>query len=107
MNTPEQDAIAAATRLLESIGTITNPNEDYPIYRVYPIVFRDAVQVCTQVLSYVPRIQELNRELSPSPCGEWGHLMVHNHLSPAGDIVCDFCSRVVSIPRFFKRKVAQ
>jgi len=38
MNTPEQDAIAAATRLLESVGTITNPNEDYPIYRLYPVV---------------------------------------------------------------------
>lgn len=94
MNTPEQDAIAAATRLLESVGTITNPNEDYPIYRLYPIVFRDTVQVCTQVISYVTQIKELTREIEPSQCGEWGHLMVHNHISPSGEVVCDLCARV-------------
>ena len=94
MSNELRDAIAPATRLLESVGTIQKPNEDYPIYRLYPIVFRDAVTVSYQAISYAKRIAELTREVEKSPCDEWGHLMIHNHVSPEGEIVCDFCARV-------------
>lgn len=94
MSNELQDAIAPATRLLESVGTIQKPNEDYPIYRLYPIVFRDAVTVSYQAISYAKRIAELTREIEKSPCAEWGHLMIHNHISPSGETVCDLCARV-------------
>ena len=94
------EAIAPATRLLESIGSAENPNKDYPIYWLYPIVFRDALTVCHQVISYAKQIEELRSEIQKSPCGKWGHLMIHTHRSlgefsgmDTGVIVCDLCAR--------------
>jgi hypothetical protein len=53
-------------------------------------------------VNLVHEIKHLRHEISKSPCGQWGHLMIHTHKSPEGDTVCDLCP-ARPIDAFLKR----